>query len=116
VASLVGPSYETLKAVVLLTDGEQTTNGYGSGTSDSPSHAVNNMLAMCESMKLEGIRVITVAYDLSSGTIINNLRNCASTDPKTGQQLAWNPRSNVQLATAFADIRATLVRDLYVSR
>ncbi len=94
------------KVMVLMTDGENdvmssgnqinTLNGtwysaYGRGraaiannrfgtTSSSGWNSAldTNMLTLCSNIKAEGITLYTVAFRVSSPTILNNLRNCAT--------------------------------------
>lgn len=105
---------DTLKAVVLLTDGEQTTEGYGSSNSLSVSNANANLTALCAAMKNQGIRVVTVSFDLADTTYSaaeNRLRDCAS-----GPEYYFNTETNAELADAFGVIRSQLARNMYVSK
>ena len=74
---------DTLKAVVLLTDGRQTMDGWGPGNiawQRSVEHAEANLVALCENMKADGIRVITVSFDLADSTEAETeerLQNCS---------------------------------------
>lgn len=63
---------ELLKAVVLMTDGEFNTSYTGTS---SPAQAVE----LCKSMKAKGVKVFSIAFGLTSGSVSENtLRNCAS--------------------------------------
>jgi hypothetical protein len=108
---------DTLKAVVLLTDGEQTTEGYGPpgyyGTL-SVAQANANLATLCTTMKAAGIRVVTVSFDLADGAYAaaeQRLKDCAS-----GPQYYFNTDTNAQLAAAFGTIRNQLARNMYVTK
>ena len=87
---------ETVKAAVLMTDGEFNTpfcqgviaNNAGSGSGNTTAHIncastngdpFKQALQVCEAMKQRGIVVYTVAFGLGSGSEAANLmRNCAT--------------------------------------
>ena len=110
----VMPNDETLKAIVLLTDGQQTSPGYGSGNIWSVSQAEANTTALCTAMKNAGIRMITVSFDLNDTPTENRLRNCASTDDN-GNKYYFDTDTNEELADAFGVIRDNLARTMYLS-
>ena len=84
---------ETLKAVVLLTDGRQTMDGWGPGNvtyERSVEHAEFNLVALCQNMKADGIRVITVSFDLADSTEAETeerLSNCSGDINAAGWRL-----------------------------
>lgn len=105
---------DTMKAVVLLTDGAQTSGGYGPGGEWGVPQAEENLSTICESMKTAGIRVVTVSFDLDdSGNSSSEARlaNCAS-----GPQYYFNVETNAQLANAFGTIRNQLARNMYIKK
>ena len=110
----MAPNDETLKAVVLLTDGQQTSPGYGPGGAWSVSQAEANMTSLCASMKTWGIRVITVSFDLNDEPTETRLRNCASED-EDGNKYYYDTDTNDELAAAFGVIRDSLARNMYLS-
>jgi Flp pilus assembly protein TadG len=111
---------ETLKAVVLLTDGQQTSPGYGPNNIWSVSQAEANLATLCTNMKLAGIRVVTVSFDLSdsnNAATETRLRDCASeNDENPGEKFYFNTDTNDELASAFGIIRNTLARNMYLSK
>ncbi len=105
---------DTLKAVVLLTDGAQTSGGYGPSGSWSVSRAEANLATLCSAMKTDGIRVVTVSFDLNdsqNSSSETRLANCAS-----GPQYYFNVETNAQLANAFGTIRDQLARTMYIKK
>jgi Flp pilus assembly protein TadG len=110
----VAPNDETLKAVVLLTDGQQTSPGYGPGGAWSVAQAEANTTSLCASMKTWGIRVITVSFDLNDEATETRLRNCASED-EDGNKYFYDADTNQELADAFGVIRDSLARNMYLS-
>ena len=120
---------DTLKAVVIFTDGMQTSGGNGPSNSNSVANAEANLAVICTAMKANGIRVFTVSFDLadaSAGGSETRLRDCSgasSDDPaRTPAQIAANPypyyfntETNADLATAFGTIRNQLARNMYLS-
>jgi Flp pilus assembly protein TadG len=111
---------ETLKAVVLLTDGQQTSPGYGPNNTWSVTQAEANLSTLCTGMKEAGIRVVTVSFDLSdseNAATETRLRDCASeNDERPGEKFYFNTDTNEELASAFGIIRNTLARTMYLSR
>ncbi len=112
---------ETLKAIVLLTDGRQTMDGWGPGNVSwqrSVAHAEANLEALCSNMKADGIRVITVSFDLADSTEAETetrLRNCAGDINAPDGDYYFNANTNADLANAFGIIRDQLARKMYLS-
>jgi Flp pilus assembly protein TadG len=69
---------DVVKAIVLLSDGDQTIGGWGPGGSNSVSQAESNLEVMCEAIKAQGVTVVTIAFDISPGATEDRLRNCAT--------------------------------------
>lgn len=116
---------ETLKAVVLLTDGQQTSPGNGPNNILSVAQAETNLEAQCTAMKTAGIRIITVSFDLSdsdNATTETRLKNCASEnlDKKVAagqpkEKYYFDVDTNDELASAFGIIRDSLARNMFIS-
>ena len=108
---------DTLKAVIIMTDGEFNTPynsgviaqnaGAGSGgTGDKINQNATNGnpfaqgAALCNAMKAQGVIVYTVGFQISAGgNAANLLANCA-----TGPAYAHLPTSGSDLSEAFAAI------------
>jgi Flp pilus assembly protein TadG len=58
----------TKKFVVILTDGMQTSKGWGKNNETSIAHASANLAPVCETMRGLGVEVFTIAYDLDPKT------------------------------------------------
>lgn len=121
---------DTIKALVLMTDGENTISetgdhnistftGYGYlskrrlGTT-SPTTAVSRLdektARMCTNVKSAGIRVYTVAFQVTAPVTLALLRNCAS-----APEMFFESSSGAALSTAFRTI-ATELASLRISR
>lgn len=114
---------ETLKAVVLLTDGQQTSPGNGPNNILSVAQAETNLEEQCRRMKAAGIRVVTVSFDLSDTQTQNRLKECSSDnlDKKVAAgeptpKYYFNANTNEELASAFGIIRDSLARNMYLSK
>lgn len=114
---------ETLKAVVLLTDGQQTSPGNGPNNILSVAQAETNLEEQCRRMKAAGIRVVTVSFDLSDTLTQNRLKDCSSDNLEkkvaAGEptpKYYFNTNTNEELASAFGIIRDSLARNMYLSK
>jgi Flp pilus assembly protein TadG len=109
-----------VKAIVLLTDGENMVSGGSNGHNGSSynafGYAANGHLgstsgsqaeskldsktaSVCSAIKATGIRVYTIGFQINDSDTQNMLRSCAS---KT--DMYYNSPSNDQLASIFQDI------------
>jgi len=118
-----GAAYEDeewVKAIVLLTDGENSVGGGGNEHNKSFYNAFgyaakghlgstngrqaeaeldSKTFTVCEKIKAQKILIYTIGFQVS-GSVQNMLRNCA-TDP---DDMAYNSPSNSELAGIFNDI------------
>jgi Flp pilus assembly protein TadG len=99
------------KFMVLLTDGRQTVSGFGPGGIRTEDQARANLGSICSAAKAEGIKVITIAYDLRDEETRNNLANCAS-----GKDKFFVADDNKDIAEAFDSIKQLLVTEFYMSK
>jgi Flp pilus assembly protein TadG len=119
-----GASYadpETLKVIVLLTDGENSVSdmfsSYGQGNAGNPHIGPNvnagldtKLTALCQNIKAnqdgvddgDDIVIYTIAFAVS-GPILTRLNNCA-----TNIQTAFNADSIADLRNTFAEIASSL--------
>ena len=109
-----------VKAIVLLTDGQNDVGGGSNGHDKSYYNAFgfaaeghlgstsgNNaestleskMATVCSAIKAKGILIYTIGFQISDTTTKNLLKNCA-----TQPDMAYNSPSNSQLASIFKDI------------
>ena len=122
---------DTIKAIVLLTDGQNMVSG-GMGTHNRSQYsaygfaqeghlgATNGSQAkqvldaktatLCTNIKGQGIRLYTITFQVSSGSTQDLMRNCAS-DPA----MYYNSPSNGELESIFQDIAKGL-SDLRISK
>jgi Flp pilus assembly protein TadG len=114
---------ETLKAVILMTDGDFNSpyctgvmardSGTGSGSSNDHirCNATNGdpfaqATQLCNAMKMQHVVVYTVGFQVTTGTpAANILRNCA-----TGPEYAFLPASGADLRDDFAAIGRDITR------
>lgn len=116
---------ETLKAVIIMTDGEFNApyctgviaNGYGASGSVSNDCAPNNgdpfaqSRALCDAMKAQGVVVYTVGFQIDAGADSETLlKYCAST-----ANGFYNASSGTALSEAFAAIGRDITQ-LRISR
>lgn len=93
-----------LKAIVLLTDGQQTSNGWGPGDTQSVSNAEDNLETMCTAIKDKGVTILTVAFDLNDSDTEDRLRDCASSD----EHFFFDVDTGAELLAAFKSIGTQL--------
>ncbi|MGF1650947.1 MAG: VWA domain-containing protein [Hyphomicrobiaceae bacterium] len=67
-----------VKVVIILTDGMQTSWGYGIGGTRTPENGESNLLEICSGMKARGIDVYTIGYDLPDAHTLSLLQSCAT--------------------------------------
>jgi len=100
------------KAVVLMTDGAQTTYSFPANGSSkgSVSAGETNLETLCSTMKAQGIRILTVSYDLNDVVAEMRLQNCASSSADF-----YNADTRDELISAFSNITTKLARAMYLS-
>lgn len=103
---------ETMKVIVLLTDGAQTEPAFGRNGNRTPSEGNKNLARMCDSAKDKGIRVMTVAFDLDHKDTVDRLREC-STEPATD---FFTPDDGKDLAQSFDKIKGQLSASLRIAK
>jgi Flp pilus assembly protein TadG len=101
----------TEKFMVLLTDGKQTEPGFGRGGNRDVTSAENNLVAICDNAKAEGIKIIAIAYDLDDSATRKNLAKCASSSSEF-----FVVNNAASLNSAFDSIKELLLTQMYVSR
>ncbi len=91
------------KVVVLLTDGRQTASGKGPGGSNSAANAEDNLKVICDSIKADGVKIITIGFDLSTQAAKDPLIYCAS----SGSDF-YDASDNSELVASFQTITQSL--------
>lgn len=102
----------TMKVIILLTDGRQTEPAFGPGGSRTLADGENNLEKLCANAKAAGVTVVTVAFDLKHKATEDRLRNCSS-DPAKYFFIA---EDGAALAGAFEQITSALKQAIYISR
>jgi Flp pilus assembly protein TadG len=101
---------DTKKFMVVLTDGAQTTGGFGKN-GRTILEANKNLAALCTNAKANKITIMTMAFDLDDAPTVQRLKDC-STDPSTDFFVA---NDAVALESAFESIKAAIASDIYLS-
>jgi len=101
----------TEKAIILLTDGAQTSKAFGQNDSYTRHNGETNLTTLCTNIKASGIRILTISYDLNNVQTENRLKACAS---KTDD--FYNADSRDELVAAFSGITAKLARDMFLAK
>jgi Flp pilus assembly protein TadG len=107
---------DTLKAIVLLTDGVQTKEGWGpqqgsGGFVYSVDQANTNIRELCVNIKKQKILLVTIAFQLDDATAKDILSTCASKP-----EHFFDASTNSDLASAFEQIREDLRQQVYISK
>jgi Flp pilus assembly protein TadG len=102
----------TQKTLVLLTDGKQTEPAFGPGGIRSVSQGEKNLEQLCATAKANGIRVMTIAYDLDDNATRARLQSCATNAGK--DFFIADDTSGV--ASAFDEIRRSVTAQIFISK
>ena len=102
----------TIKAVILMTDGEYNT-AYQGVTGQDLVNPYNTAAQLCQNMKADGIRIFSVGFQLPSVTAADSLRDCASLD-EAGNKQFYQPSTPDELNAVYASI-ATKLSSLRIS-
>lgn len=103
---------ETMKVIVLLTDGRQTEPSFGPGGSRTVAHGESNLAELCENAKARKVTVVTVAFDLQHQATEDRLRNCSS-DP---DKYFFIADDGAELTSSFEEIKKQLQQAIYISK
>ncbi len=103
---------ETMKFMVVLTDGAQTEPAFGSGSTRTVAQGESNLETLCTNAKAKGITVITIAYDLDDNATTQRLKNCA-TDPNSNFFVATDTAA---VASAFTNIKTIITAEVFISK
>lgn len=94
------------KAIVLMTDGENTASpdDWGAHYDSNRTEANDYTEEMCDEIKSKNIQLYTIAFDVSDAAVTNLLRDCATAPDKF-----YDAADSGQLAAAFKSIANSLV-------
>lgn len=101
---------DTKKFMVVLTDGAQTTGGFGE-TGRNIAEGNKNLARLCENAKANKITIMTMAFDLDHIPTVQRLKDC-STDPAKDFFIA---NDAVALESAFESIKAAVASEIFLS-
>ncbi len=101
----------TEKFMVILTDGRQTAPAFGPNGIRNVEQGRKNLVSICANAKADGIKVISIAYDLDDTETRKNLATCASDKDKF-----FVVNDGRALASAFDSIKQLLMTEIYISR
>jgi Flp pilus assembly protein TadG len=102
---------ETQKFMIVLTDGMQTEPAFGPGSSRNVSQGESNLSDLCENAKGDGIRIITLAFDLNDSSTRARLRNCA-----TDADSFFVADDATDLSLAFEEIKTAVASEIYLKK
>ncbi|MEM8686844.1 MAG: TadE/TadG family type IV pilus assembly protein [Pseudomonadota bacterium] len=109
---------DTLKAIVLLTDGKQTALSWGSNNNQTVQNGEQNLETICSNIKNINpdpdnpqFIIITVAFDLDDDDTVDRLRNCA-----TDEDHFYEAESNSQLSSAFDAITKQISKKIALTK
>lgn len=103
---------ETMKVIVLLTDGRQTEPSFGPGGSRTVAHGESNLEELCTNAKAKNVTVVTVAFDLQHQATEDRLRNCSS-DP---DRFFFIADDGAELVSSFEEIKNQLQQAIYIAK
>lgn len=75
-----GMAYDVVdnrKFLVLLTDGVQTSQEFGSDNGRSVKNGNDNLVELCDNMRDAGVTVFAIAYDVQDEAVTDLLKDCA---------------------------------------
>lgn len=109
---------QTLKAIVLLTDGRQTALSWGPNGKQTRKNGEDNLEKTCSNVKAINndpneprFIIITVAFDLDDEDTVDRLRNCA-----TSNEYFYEAQDNSQLSSAFDAITKQISKEIALTK
>ncbi len=102
---------ETQKFMIVLTDGMQTEPAFGPGTTRNVSQGEKNLTQLCTNAKADGIRIITLAFDLDDTATRARLKACAS-----DADSFFVANDDTDLSMAFEEIKTAVASEIYLKK
>lgn len=102
---------ETQKFMIVLTDGMQTEPAFGPGTTRNVAQGEKNLEKLCANAKADGIRIVTLAFDLNDSSTRARLKNCAS-----DADSFFVADDDTDLSAAFEDIKVAIASEIYLRK
>ncbi len=101
-----------IKYLVVLTDGEQTQEAFGPGGARDKTQGENNLVALCNNAKADGIQILTMAVGIPDAATNARLQNCSSDPAKDFFMI----NTADDMAQAFATITGQIAQQAYLSK
>ncbi len=102
----------TIKYLVVLTDGEQTEPAFGPGGVRTKEQGEDNLVALCNNAKADGIQILTMAVGIPDAATNARLQNCASDGGKNFFMI----NTADDMAQAFSTITGQIAQQAYLSK
>ncbi len=102
---------ETQKFMIVLTDGMQTEPAFGPGTTRNVAQGEKNLEKLCNNAKADGIRIVTLAFDLYDTSTRARLKNCAS-----DADSFFVADDDTDLSAAFEEIKVSIANEIYLRK
>lgn len=102
----------TIKYLVVLTDGKQTEDGFGIGGVRDVAQGENNLVALCNNAKADGIQILTMAVGITDAPTSARLQNCSSDSSKNFFVI----NTADDMAQAFTTITGQIAQQAYLSK
>lgn len=109
------------KYMVILTDGSQTAPAYNKTTNllgeTSVEQGEKNLVSLCKAAKADGIRVITIAFDLTDKDASkaqetkDRLKSCASEEG-----YYFDAKDGTDISAAFKSITQEIAQNIFLSK
>ena len=103
---------DTIKYLVLLTDGKQTSPAFGLDTVRNVPQGESNLVALCANAKASGIHILTMAVGVDDAATSARLQDCA-TDSSTDFFVI---NTSDDMAQAFETITSQIAQQAYLSK
>ncbi len=102
----------TIKYLVVLTDGKQTEDGFGIGGVRDVAQGENNLVTLCDKAKADGIQILTMAVGIDDPATNARLQACASDTAKNFYVI----NTADDMAQAFTTITGQIAQQAYLSK
>jgi Flp pilus assembly protein TadG len=102
----------TIKYLVVLTDGDQTEPAFGPGGVRTKEQGEDNLVALCNNAKADGIQILTMAVGITNAATSARLQNCSSDTAKNFYVI----NTADDMAQAFSTITGQIAQQAYLSK
>jgi von Willebrand factor type A domain len=102
----------TIKYLVVLTDGEQTQEAFGPGGVRNKEQGESNLVSLCNNAKADGIQILTMAVGIPDAATNARLQNCASDAGKNFFMI----NTADDMAQAFTTITGQIAQQAYLTK